>query len=155
MSVLCNWRGYWALCGRVDPQKDICYVRSGPWMPQEAECPTLSRIGKVVRGYVSPIADIVFYPTLYFHGLRVEPIDWGMGDDEPLLRCSASPNALEELEHQYFQTIRSRIGARYVSEVLVKDGWMRPDIFVFEKYFHVDLLDKVEGPPPDRRQAQA
>jgi hypothetical protein len=150
VSVLCNWRGYWALCARVDIAKDSCFISGGPWLPSEEEHPTLSRRGKKsVYGTVSPLADVVFYPRLSYHGLNIASPRFYIGDDQPRVICSVSPSNLSDLQSEYFLEIQQRHPTPNPGEVLRQDGWAQPDKGVYEKIVHVDNLEKIEGPPPD------
>ncbi len=149
MSVLCNWRGYWALCARVDAAKDSCFISGGPWLPSEEAYPTLSRRGKtIVSGTVSPLADVVFYPTVRYYGLKVSVSDFYHTDDQPRLVCYADPRS-EDLQSPHNRAIQERHPTPYPCEVLSRDGWEQPGKGEFRKIIHVDDLEKLEGPPPD------
>jgi hypothetical protein len=102
----------------------------------------------MVHGTVSPLADVVFYPTVRYYGLKVSVSDFHHTDDQPRLVCYADPR-FEDLQSPHYRAIQERTPTPYPCEVLSRDGWEQPGKGEFRKIIHVDDLEKLEGPPPD------
>ena len=118
-------------------------------MPAPASFQPLPPVGAVLYGSVSLNEDLNFYPEIHYQELLVQPVAWAVDTDEPILRVNASPSTMDSFTSKYFLELAARINARYPEDVMLADGWRRPDQAVYEKHFHVDELEKIEGPLPD------
>jgi hypothetical protein len=92
-------------------------------------------------------SDTVFYPELRFKGLVVTPRWWGSNSEEPILRIQMMP------EHKYFVQSPYYSGPKATGEEswqrLHDDGWEPAGKGEWERWAHVDELEKIEGPAPD------
>lgn len=96
----------------------------------------------------APLDGIIFYPDLFYHGLSVAPQMWHTETIEPILCCQAMPQE-GDLDDPYFVTLLKDSQRDHYGNRLLADGWTRTDKFVYEKYIHIDDLEKAEGPPPN------
>jgi hypothetical protein len=139
--------GNWYLSTGTNPQKQIAWLRAGAQMPHPDHFEPLPPIGSVVYGTI-PLDDrLVFYPELFYHGLRVWPKFWRPDTREPILQCDAIPED-GSLDDAYFARTVERSTSDHRGDPLLADGWQRWDKFAYDKDIHVDELDKIAGPPP-------
>ena len=118
-------------------------------MPHPDHFEPLPPVGAVVYGAI-PLSDpIMFFPQLFYHGLRVLPMRWNFEKKDPVLYVEATPMTMNELTSPYFMNLRRQVDAKYPSEVMLADGWARIDQAGYGREFHVDDLEKIEGDPPD------
>lgn len=116
-------------------------------MPHSAHFHPLPPAGAVVYGEVPLDSDTVFYPELRFKGLPVTPLWWRPDSEEPILRVHTMP------EHKYFVLSPYYSGPKATGEEnwqrLHDDGWEPAGKGEWERWAHVDELEKTEGPPPE------
>jgi hypothetical protein len=138
--ILCEWNGNWYICTGIDRTKGGCWLRCGPKMPHPHNFKPLPPVGAVLYGNTPEVDSVVFYPSLYSNGWRVEPIAWDRDSSEPILRCFLDAGQLGRMsEQEYRETVR----------VLREDGWHWDQRDGGEKYIHVNELERIKGPPPD------
>lgn len=149
--ILCQYNDKWFLSTGINQEKGICWLRCGPKMPHDETFQPLppAGMGGVLYGYTDHPEEVIFYPEIYYAGMKVWPQAWDWERSEPILRCLAMPNSLEDLDSDYFRKIAKEIGATYPSEILRADGWEQIGRGEYIKYIHVDDLEKIEGPPPE------
>lgn len=148
--ILCYWDKNWYLSTGINRDKGICWLRAMPGSTVPEWFKPLPPLGSIFYGEVSLDETVAFYPEIFYHGLKVIPVMWHPDSDEPVLMCEAMPATIRDVSSPYFLEIsRSVGGAQYAEEVMLPDGWQRPDRAVYQKYLHVDELEKIEGPPPD------
>ena len=117
-------------------------------MPSPPKFQPVPPAGALKYGSVPLSSELIFYPELYYHGLKVWPKSWDPDSSEPVLECDAMPED-GQLEDQYFQEVLEQSSIDHGGDSLLADGWDRWDKFVYRKFIHVDELEKIEGPPPE------
>lgn len=118
----------------------------------------------------APLDGITFYPELRWNGIKVRPERWDQEAEEPILLCIIylpdTNEIVEAMTGVTMETIleieksgdRERWGelvrdnqkaGKEFRESLVESGWgIGMDLSMYERYVHVDELEKIEGPPP-------
>ena len=148
--ILCRADGHWFLVTGVNNESRTCWLRCGANMPRPQHFLPLPPAGAMFYGSVHmDQVSTLFYPSLRYHGLPVLPIGWDPIASDPILSVIASPSTLQALSDPYFQSIIAETDAAFPSQVMLADGWSRPDRAVFEKRLHVDELEKFVGPLPE------
>lgn len=97
--VLCRWRGEWLLASKVNPDTPSCALVGGAWprlseLGFQHESRAIGHIGQpnyserhIWHRFMPQMNDIVFYPRLRYHEMRVSPEWWHPDSTEPLLYC--------------------------------------------------------------------
>lgn len=147
--LLARKDNFWCIALRARPESRGCALRVGLHMPHEEGFKPLPPAGVLLSKQYESTLGIRFYPEIYHQGCCVAPRSWHFTSSEPLLRCVAAPSNLSELDSKYHHDIAQRVRAKYPEDVLRADGWNQVERGVFEKFIHVDDLEKIEGPPPE------
>lgn len=143
--ILCRLDDDWFLTTGVNYERQICWLRSGVHMPHP------QHFTPYVGGHYGAVplgSGITFYPEVRYHGLLLDPFVWDPDGPEPILHVYASPHTMADLSDPYWQATAARVGGPFPSQILMAEAWTQPSMGVFHQSFHVDELDKVEGPPP-------
>ncbi len=147
--ILARKNTYWYIAERANPQSSGCAIRVGANMPNEGGFGPPPGVGLYLVKQLESTAGLQFFPYVYYRGCRVWPEAWDRESEEPILRCLAMPNNFEDITSDYFRKIGKGIGAIYPGDVLRADGWEQIARGEYVKFFHVDDLEKIEGPPPE------
>ena len=157
--ILVNWQNRWFLAQKRTTDTPSCSLTAGDW-------DGLDSIGfkPEQRGYIKPgtsewvrwrtwhkhmpiMEGVTFYPKLRFKGLPVTPLWWKPDSEEPVLRVHMMP------EHKYFVQSPYYTGPEATGEEnwqrLYDDDWEPAGIGEWQRWLHVDELEKIEGPPPE------
>jgi len=118
----------------------------------------------------APLDGVTFYPELRYKGLPVTPIAWSAESTEPILRVHSMPDAYAVETSSYFPggpTMKEILAAEHrdrdlwrrllrereaaalrVHRAMLEDGWEQAGKSEWQRWCHVDELEKSEGPPP-------
>lgn len=92
------------------------------------------------------LTGICFFPHLSVRGCRVTPWQWHPTAEEPLLMVHMDTTHLDL--SRYFLKPPAFKGEE-IMRAMRADGWGWDQCEGGYKYFHVDELEKIEGPPPE------
>lgn len=149
--ILAQWNGVWAIASRLRGNSTGCALRApncvGPQLADEGFEPIST--STFWHKYFPSTSGIAFYPSVFYHGLKIWPQAWDRESEDPILQCLAMPANFDELNSDYFRTMAKRINARYPGDVLIADGWERKGRAEYVKALHVNEIEMIEGPPPE------
>lgn len=146
--ILAHYRGEWVGAQRAVANVPGCAlgVRNGAeqWAQEHGFRRYWS--GAFWDKYCPDLAGIRFFPRLSVRGCRVVPWQWHPTAEEPLLMVFMEP---EDLDLSRYFLKPPAFKGEEIMRAMRADGWGWDQREGGWKYFHVDELEKVEGPPPE------
>lgn len=140
MAILCQFEGRWYLAHFGEGIRDRCSLSVGANMPRGADfIPVNNAFGRQLES----LRGVTLFPELRYSEIRVYPWHWDKEAREPMLYCLVQPDEVVKaigLNPAYDEFI-DRMKRDENWEWDVREGGGRA--------FHVDELEKIEGPPPE------
>jgi len=91
----------------------------------------------------APIEGTRFFPTIRYRTMPCFVESWSRDSAEPLVLCRIMPSRLPHAGN-----LAGQLG--YTCQQLRDKGWQNEHDEGYTKYLHVDELEKIEGPLPEK-----